>query len=102
MRRFFGIGAYAVAIGPTHLGHPALGGASHRRTCSSALLAYLVGAPDPAAERALPRHRHLGLGVLVALVITTESRWTGGPDGMPVARLTLFGWRVSGAEPGTG
>ena len=40
----------------------------------------------------------LGLGVLVALMITTESRWTGGPDGMPVERLTLFGWRVTGSD----
>ncbi len=40
----------------------------------------------------------LGLGVLVALVITTESRWTGGPDGMSVARLTLFGWRACGSS----
>ena len=38
-----------------------------------------------------------GLGVLVALIISTESGWTGGPDGMPVERLTLFGWRVSGS-----
>jgi branched-chain amino acid transport system permease protein len=30
-------------------------------------------------------------------VITTESRWTGGPDGMPVMKLMLFGWRASGS-----
>ena len=30
------------------------------------------------------------------MVFTNEAAWTGGPDGMPVPRLVLFGWRVFG------
>ncbi len=94
---FFGVGAYAVAIGPTHLGMPvwaaALAGA-----VISAGLAHLVGRPILRLKGHYLAIATLGLGVLVALVITTESRWTGGPDGMSVARLTLFGWRASGSS----
>ena len=94
---FFGIGGYAVAIGPAHFGVPSwaaiLIGAS-----MSALLAYLVGRPILRLKGHYLAIGTLGFGVLVALVITTESRWTGGPDGMSVAKLTLFGWRASGSE----
>ena len=94
---FFGIGGYAVAIGPAHLGVPSwaaiLIGAS-----MSALLAYLVGRPILRLRGHYLAIGTLGFGVLVALVITTESRWTGGPDGMSVAKLSLFGWRATGSE----
>lgn len=94
---FFGIGAYAVAIGPAFFGIPSwiaifIGGAI------SALVAYLVGRPILRLRGHYLAIGTLGLGILIALVITTESRWTGGPDGMAVAKLTLFGWRASGSE----
>jgi len=63
----------------------------------SAVLAYLVGRPILKLRGHYLAIATLGLGVLVALVITTESQWTGGPDGMPVAKLVLFGWRASGS-----
>jgi branched-chain amino acid transport system permease protein len=94
---FFGIGAYAVAIGPTHLGMPSL--AALLLGCAlSALLAFLVGRPILRLKGHYLAIATLGLGVLVTMVITTESRWTGGPDGMPVMKLTLFGWRASGSD----
>lgn len=94
---FFGIGAYAVAIGPAHFGVPSW--AALLAGCAiSAVLAYLVGRPILKLRGHYLAIATLGLGVLVALVITTESRWTGGPDGMPVAKLVLFGWRASGSE----
>jgi branched-chain amino acid transport system permease protein len=40
----------------------------------------------------------LGMGLLFALVFTNEAKWTGGPDGMPVPRLVLFGWAARGAQ----
>jgi branched-chain amino acid transport system permease protein len=94
---FFGIGAYAVAIGPAHFGIPPwaaiiIGGAL------SSVLAYLVGRPILKLKGHYLAIATLGFGVLVALVITTESRWTGGPDGMSVAKLTLLGWRISGSD----
>jgi len=54
---FFGVGAYAVAIGPTHLGMPVwaalLAGAA-----ISAGLAYLVGRPILRLKGHYPRHRN--------------------------------------------
>ncbi|KZD22259.1 branched-chain amino acid ABC transporter permease [Tardiphaga robiniae] len=94
---FFGIGAYAVAIGPTHLGVPSLV-ALLLGCLLSALLAFLVGRPILRLKGHYLAIATLGFGVLVALVITTESRWTGGPDGMSVMKLTLFGWRASGSD----
>jgi branched-chain amino acid transport system permease protein len=94
---FFGVGAYAVAIGPTHLGMP-VWAAVLAGAVISAGLAHLVGRPILRLKGHYLAIATLGLGVLVALVITTESRWTGGPDGMSVARLTLFGWRASGSS----
>jgi branched-chain amino acid transport system permease protein len=94
---FFGLGAYAVAIGPAHLGMP-VWAALLAGAVISAVLAYLVGRPILRLKGHYLAIATLGLGVLVALVLTTESRWTGGPDGMPVARLTLFGWRASGSS----
>jgi len=94
---FFGIGGYSVAIGPAHLGVPSWL-AMLIGVALSALLAYLVGRPILRLRGHYLAIGTLGFGVLVALVITTESRWTGGPDGMSVAKLTLFGWRASGSE----
>jgi len=94
---FFGMGAYAVAIGPAHLGMP-VWAALPAGAVISAALAYLVGRPILRLKGHYLAIATLGLGVLVALVLTTESRWTGGPDGMSVARLTLFGWRASGSS----
>jgi branched-chain amino acid transport system permease protein len=94
---FFGVGAYAVAIGPAHLGIPPWA-ALVIGAALSAILAFLVGRPILRLKGHYLAIATLGLGVLVALIISTESHWTGGPDGMPVARLTLFGWRVTGSE----
>jgi branched-chain amino acid transport system permease protein len=93
---FFGIGAMRSPSVPP-ISDPAVGGAADR-------VRDIVGAglsrrpSNSETEGAFLAIATLGLGVLVALVITTESRWTGGPDGMPVAKLTLFGWRVSGSD----
>ena len=37
----------------------------------------------------------LGMGLLIAMVFTNETAITNGPNGMPVPRLELFGWRLS-------
>jgi branched-chain amino acid transport system permease protein len=94
---FFGIGAYAVAIGPAHLGVPPWAALILGCVLAGAL-AFLVGRPILRLRGHYLAIATLGLGFLIALVITTESRWTGGPDGMPVTRLTLFGWRAAGSE----
>ncbi|MBI5321192.1 branched-chain amino acid ABC transporter permease [Bradyrhizobium sp.] len=93
---FLGIGAYSVAIGPVHLGMPSwlclLGGA-----LLSGAIAFLVGRPILKLKGHYLAVATLGLGLLLAIVLTNEARWTGGPDGMSVPRLVLFGWSVRGA-----
>jgi branched-chain amino acid transport system permease protein len=94
---FLGIGGYSVAIGPTYLGTPPwlciFGGA-----VLSALVAFFVGGPILRLKGHYLAVATLGVGVLVTIILTNESAWTGGPDGMSVPRLVLFAWRVHGAE----
>jgi branched-chain amino acid transport system permease protein len=94
---FVGIGGYSVAIGATHLGMPAwlciFGGAA---LCG--LIAILVGRPILRLRGHYLAVATLGFGVLVAIVLTNEAAWTGGPDGMTVPRLTLLTWQVRSAN----
>jgi branched-chain amino acid transport system permease protein len=94
---FIGIGAYATAIGPSQLGIPSwlalIGGA-----LVSGLVAFLVGRPILRLRGHYLAVATLGFGLLVAIVLTNEAGLTGGPDGMPVPRLSLFEWRARSAE----
>ena len=94
---FLGIGAYSVAIGPAQFGMPSwlclVAGA-----ILSGAVAFLVGRPILRLKGHYLAVATLGLGLLVAIVLTNEARWTGGPDGMSVPRLVLFGWSVRGAD----
>lgn len=94
---FLGIGAYSVAIGPSQFGLPSwlclFAGA-----ILSGAVAFLVGRPILKLKGHYLAVATLGLGLLVAIVLTNEARWTGGPDGMSVPKLVLFGWSVRGAE----
>jgi branched-chain amino acid transport system permease protein len=92
---FFGIGAYAVAIGPARFGLASwlciLFGA-----VLSGAVAWLVGRPMLRLKGHYLAIGTLGFGVLIALVLTSESEWTGGPDGIAVARLAFADIRISG------
>ena len=84
---FFGIGAYAVAVGPTHLGVPSWVCAHRRRRGSPACWPSSIGRPILRLKGHYLAVATLGMGILIAMVFTNEARWTGGPDGMPVPRL---------------
>ena len=94
---FVGIGAYSVAIGPVHFGAPSwlclFAGAIF-----SGAVAFAVGRPILKLKGHYLAVATLGFGLLVAIVLTNEAGWTGGPDGMSVPALTLFGWRVHGSD----
>jgi branched-chain amino acid transport system permease protein len=92
---FFGIGAYTAAVGPTHLGLPSWASL----ICGvglAGLVAFVVGRPILRLRGYYLAVATLGLGMLIAMVISNESDITGGPNGMPVPRLILFGWRAAG------
>jgi branched-chain amino acid transport system permease protein len=97
---FFGIGAYAAAVGPAHLGlSPVvslIGG-----VVLAMLVAALIGRPILRLRGHYLAVATLGFGILVYIVATNEAGWTGGPDGMAVETLPvrdlirLTGWRAS-------
>lgn len=93
---FLGIGAYAVAIGPAKFGIDPLASLVLGAVLSG-LVAYVVGRPILKLRGYYLAIATLGFGVIVALVLHSETDLTGGPDGMAVPRLSIFGWRVSGA-----
>lgn len=87
---FAGIGGYACALAPTHLGlHPSL--AVVLGAVISAVLAYLVGRPILRLRGYYLAVATLGFGILVAMVLNNERQLTGGPDGIAVPELGLRG-----------
>ncbi len=94
---FMGIGAYAVAIGPAYLGISGFA-AIWIGAVLAGLLALLVGRPILRLKGHYLAVATLGFGFLIALALTNEASWTGGPDGMGVSRLDVFGWRIRGAQ----
>ncbi|WGR62109.1 branched-chain amino acid ABC transporter permease (plasmid) [Paracoccus ferrooxidans] len=87
---FAGIGGYACALAPTHLGlHPSL--AVVLGAVISGVLAYLVGRPILRLKGYYLAVATLGFGILVAMVLNNERQLTGGPDGIAVPELGLRG-----------
>ena len=92
---FFGVGAYGSAILSARYGWPPLA-ALAASTALTAALAYAVGRPILRLKGHYLAMATLGLGVIVSIVIATEDRLTGGPDGMGVPPLAAFGAALSG------
>lgn len=87
---FAGIGAYACALAPVHLGlHPAF--AALFGAALSAGIAFLVGRPILRLKGYYLAVASLGFGILVSMVLSNEAQLTGGPDGMAVPELGLRG-----------
>jgi branched-chain amino acid transport system permease protein len=94
---FFGLGAYGSAILTARYGWPPLAalGAS---VAGVALLAYLVGRPILRLKGHYLAMATLGMGIIIFIVVTTEDQLTGGPDGMSVPPLAVFGFTVAGEK----
>ena len=87
---FAGIGAYACALAPVHLGlHPAL--ACMLGAVLSGIIAWLVGRPILRLKGYYLAVASLGFGVLVSMVLANGAAITGGPDGMAVEDPGLRG-----------
>ncbi|MEP7329222.1 MAG: branched-chain amino acid ABC transporter permease, partial [Betaproteobacteria bacterium] len=92
---FFALGAYGTGIlsarfdWPAWLSVPA-------SVAAVALLAIVVGRPTLRLRGHYLAMATLGLGVIISIVLTTEDRLTGGPDGMAVPPLVFFGVAVQG------
>lgn len=90
---FLGIGAYASAVLPTHFGwHPllAMGGWA----LITGLLAALVAKPIFKLKGHYLAMATLGLGIIINILVRNEAQWTGGPDGMPVMPMSVFGTEI--------
>ena len=92
---FFGLGAYASAILSTNYGWPSIL-ALAAAAAIVGLLALAVGRPILRLKGHYLAMATLGLGIIIAVVVATEERLTGGPDGMSVAPLALFGAALQG------
>ena len=93
---FFAIGAYAVAILPTRWEVPTLA-AIPIGAALAGLVAFAVGRPILRLRGHYLAMATLGFGMLIALVANNERELTGGPDGMTVPTLVVFGERLRGA-----
>ncbi|UCV28893.1 branched-chain amino acid ABC transporter permease [Ferribacterium limneticum] len=91
---FLGIGAYASAVLPTHFGwHPLL--AMGAGAVATGVLAALVARPIFKLKGNYLAMATLGLGIIINIALRNEAQWTGGPDGMPVPAMGLFGFELS-------
>ncbi len=91
---FLGIGAYASAVLPTHFGwHPLL--AMGAGAAVTGALAALVARPIFKLKGHYLAMATLGLGIIINIVLRNEATWTGGPDGMPVPAMGLFGFELT-------
>lgn len=87
---FFGLGAYGSAILASRYGWPPLA-AMLTTTLAVAVLAYVVGRPILRLKGHYLAMATLGLGIIIFMVITTEDKFTGGPDGISVVPFRIGG-----------
>jgi len=92
---FFGLGAYVSAILTARYGWPPLA-AMLAAVAGVAMLGYLVGRPILRLRGHYLAMATLGMGIIISIVIATEDRLTGGPDGMQVPPLALAGFVLAG------
>ena len=92
---FFGLGAYGTAILAARYGWPTFASLP-AAVAAVGLLAWAIGRPILRLQGHALAMATLGFGIIVSVVLATEDRVTGGPDGMAVPPLALFGHAVTG------
>lgn len=91
---FFGLGAYSSTILTAAHGWNGAFALAATTLCIS-IAAFLIARPILRLSGHYLAMATLGLGMIIYIVIGTERKWTGGPDGMNVPRLDLFGFVIS-------
>ena len=94
---FLGIGAYASGILTSQFGWPPLLALAVGAAAAGAL-ALAIARPILKLKGHYLAMATLGLGIIIAIVITNESRYTGGPDGISVPALGLAGLELAGEK----
>jgi len=89
---FFGLGAYGSAILASKYGWPPLLGMA----AAVAAVACLIGRPILRLRGHYLAMATLGFGIIISLAVANEDRLTGGPDGLTVVPLTVFGLALQG------
>lgn len=92
---FFALGAYGSAILTGKHGLPpitALGLAA----LANGVLAFVVGRPILRLKGHYLAMATLGIGIIIHIVLKTESGVTGGPDGIGVDPFTILGLAING------
>ena len=92
---FYALGGYASAIAASRWGWPAWV-SMPAAVIAVGVLAWIVGRPTLRLKGHYLAMATLGLGVIASIVLTNEDRYTGGPDGMVVPPLMLFGYALKG------
>lgn len=93
---FLGIGAYASGIlTGWQFEWPPLA-AMAAGAAASGLLALAIARPVLKLKGHYLAMATLGLGIIIAIVITNEATYTGGPDGIAVAALSVAGLELAG------
>lgn len=92
---FFGLGAYGSAILASKYGWPPLGSIACA-IAAVAVLAWLIGRPILRLRGHYLAMATLGFGIIISLVVANEDRLTGGPDGLAVVPLSVFGLALRG------
>lgn len=92
---FFGIGSYASGILTARYGWPPIM-ALVVAAVAVGIFAYLLAKPILRLKGHYLAMATLGIGIIVSIVLRTETDLTGGPDGMMVEPFTIFGFELYG------
>ncbi|CAK0776250.1 branched-chain amino acid transport system permease protein [uncultured Gammaproteobacteria bacterium] len=95
---FLGLGAYASGILTTRYGWSPLMALAAGAVGVGAL-AYALAKPVLRLKGHFLAMATLGIGIIIAIVLNTESWLTGGSDGLVVGDFELAGWVLSGEKP---
>jgi branched-chain amino acid transport system permease protein len=94
---FFALGAYGSGILTERYGVPAIGAL----TLSAAvvgILAFVVARPILKLKGHYLAMATLGIGIIIHIVLKTESGITGGPDGMSLGNFKMLGFTIKGDQ----